>query len=124
MDTPANTPMGSRPHENLGVHLGVRLSRSRAADGACRYRTPCAESEPTRKQFVRSPFTHHQHDHVRLGAADLETKTPALDPDRRRCSPARSIFPTADSESVSILRAYYKAGVLEAGHNDDAFRSG
>ena len=91
--------------ELTGTHLSVGLSGRRSShrtggNGAFR-----SQSELTRKQFVRSPLVHHQHDQVRRRSANLETYAAALNADRARRRPASSAFAPTGYVSFSILAA-------------------
>src|ERR1700730_11142993 len=102
------------------MQLCVRLSRGRAAYGSGSHRALSAEGELTGKQLVRSPFVHHQHDQVRLRAANLEAHAAALNADGGRRRPAVAALVPAHQISLSILPANNKGRCLKARNNYDA----
>ena len=66
---------------------------------------------------------HHQHEHVGLCAADLETEATAFHADGSGRGPADAVFLAAGHESFSVFRADDERAFFQSRHDHDALRA-
>ena len=114
------TVPGSRPGEDLGMHLKIGLRRRRPSYRTGRNGSFAAQSEFAGEQFFSATLIHYQHDQVGLGSADLEAHAAAFDADRPRRRPSGSISLPAGHIAFAKLSTDQKGRGFHPGNNDDA----